>query len=443
MDCVEGNYTELTNPCYGADTIKEISPKKTLTKNSLLLSPPDRKLTNNNTSPKLRPKPPAHLTGRGAQLINMIRNRKIDVQPPQTPMPRLFVGKNDSIDRTVSDMEMVGAENTATPLSNKDILTFSKRLPSPSASPSTSILKRNIRTESLEDITFESPACKKKRVSFHDPPVSVTKEYIKHNDENKTKPKRCLNMDKLQQSGEKYMENKYSLKRRSQPTNTDIRTEELDDDNVCGMDLSTEENGTSVKFVPEFPSNNGHHKTSKGSSELGITNNLLEIVFEKHSFEEVLQKYFDCSKDSKLKCYDTIAKMISRGMSEDSKIKETLLEALSENHSKDFLDHAIRENLASVVCDRLNLPSVIEYVCEKSKINTSCRTNIFSQLPNILKYCKQDAERLKVVQTILNCISLKDSDILDLINVLLRVRQINKPNSVTVSEAAIDSSSNL
>ncbi|XP_069963770.1 telomere-associated protein RIF1 isoform X2 [Bactrocera oleae] len=444
MDCVEGNYTELTNPCYGADTIKEISPKKTLTKNSLLLSPPDRKLTNNNTSPKLRPKPPAHLTGRGAQLINMIRNRKIDVQPPQTPMPRLFVGKNDSIDRTVSDMEMVGAENTATPLSNKDILTFSKRLPSPSASPSTSILKRNIRTESLEDITFESPACKKKRVSFHDPPVSVTKEYIKHNDENKTKPKRCLNMDKLQQSGEKYMENKYSLKRRTgQPTNTDIRTEEFDDDNVCGMDLSTEENGTSVKFVPEFPSNNGHHKTSKGSSELGITNNLLEVVFEKHSFEEVLQKYFDCSKDSKLKCYDTIAKMISRGMSEDSKIKETLLEALSENHSKDFLDHAIRENLASVVCDRLNLPSVIEYVCEKSKINTSCRTNIFSQLPNILKYCKQDAERLKVVQTILNCISLKDSDILDLINVLLRVRQINKPNSVTVSEAAIDSSSNL
>ncbi|XP_011203203.2 telomere-associated protein RIF1 [Bactrocera dorsalis] len=464
MDAVEGIFTELTNPCYGADTIKEISPKKTLTKNSLLLSPPDRKLTNNNTSPKLRPKPPAHLTGRGAQLINMIRNRKIDVQSPQTPMPRLFVGKTDSIDRTVSDMEMVGVENTATSLNNKDILTFTKRLPSPSASPSTSILKRNIRRESLEDNTFESPAFKKKRVSFHDPPVSVTKEYIKHNDENKTKPKRCLNMDKLQPNVEKSMENKYSLKRRSkldsiieiekftiqqsnkspgQPTNTGISTEEFDDDNVCGMDHSTEENETIIKFVPEFPSNSGHHKTSKGRSELAITNNLLEIVIEKHSFEEVLQKYFDCNKDSKLKCYDTIAKLISKGMSEDSKIKETILEALSENHSKDFLDHAIRENLASVVCDRLNLPSVIEYVCEKSKINTSCRTNIFSQLPDILKYCKQDAERLKVVQTILNCISLKDSDILDLMNVLLRVRQMNKPNSVTVSEAAIDSSSNL
>uniref|UniRef100_A0A0A1X653 Telomere-associated protein RIF1 n=1 Tax=Zeugodacus cucurbitae TaxID=28588 RepID=A0A0A1X653_ZEUCU len=464
IDSVESNNAELTNHCYGADAVKEISPKQTVTKNSLLLSPPDRKLTNNNTSPKLRPKPPAHLTGRGAQLINMIRNRKIEVQSPQTPMPRLFVAKNDSIDRTASDLEMVGVENSSTPLHNKDILTFSKRLPSPSASPSTSILKRNIRRESLEDITFESPACKKKRVSFHDPPVSVTKEYIKHNDENKTKPKRCLNMDKIQPGTEKCLENKYSLKRRSKldsmmeiekftiqqsnksqghPTNTGISTDELEDDNVCGMDLSTEENGTIVKFIPEYPSGSGNQKPTKDSSDVAVTDNLLESVIQNHTFEEILQKYLDCGKDSKLKFYGTVAKMISRGMSEDSKIKETILEALSENHSKDFLDHAIRENLASVVCDRLNLPSVIEYVCEKSKINTSCRTNIFSQLPDILKYCKQDAERLKVVQTILSCISLKDSDVLDLINILLRVRSMNKPNLATVSEAAIDSSSNL
>uniref|UniRef100_W8C4U5 Telomere-associated protein RIF1 n=1 Tax=Ceratitis capitata TaxID=7213 RepID=W8C4U5_CERCA len=115
MNCVESNETESVNTASVSESVKEASPKKSSTKNSLLLSPPDRKLTNNNSSPKLRPKPPAHLTGRGAQLINMIRNRKMDAQSPQTPMPRLFVAKTDSIDRTVPDMDITVVEHTSTP----------------------------------------------------------------------------------------------------------------------------------------------------------------------------------------------------------------------------------------------------------------------------------------------------------------------------------------
>ncbi|XP_036332738.1 telomere-associated protein RIF1 [Rhagoletis pomonella] len=459
LDGIQSNKLDLPNTSSALEALKEISPKKSSTKNSLLLSPPDRKLTNNNSSPKLRPKPPAHLTGRGAQLINMIRNRKIDAQSPQTPMPRLFVAKNDSMDRSLSDVDVI--EHTSTPLQAKDILTFTKRLPSPSASPSTSILKRSLRRDSLEEIALDSPACKKKRVSFHDPPVSVTKEYIKYNDENKTKPKRCLIMDKIQSSAERASENKYTLKRRSKldsiieiekfasqqsnkaqdlPTNSEVQSEDLDDD----MDIVTDENKPSEKFAAEELSHNTYDQATVDISiDLGCSNNLLEIAIHRYTLEELLEKYLESASNSKLKCYNTMAKMISRGMSGEAKIKENVLEALSENHSKDFLDHAIRENLASVVCDRLNLPSVIEYVCEKSKINTSCRANLFSQIPDILKHCKQDAERLKLIHTLLSNITLKDTDLLDLINILLRQRSMEKNSSVTVSEAAIDSSSNL
>lgn len=88
-------------------------------------------------------------------------------------------------------MELTGTDHTSTPVQpTKDFLVFSKRLPSPTASPSASILKRKLRRDSLDDLSFDSPAFKRKRVSFHDPPVSVTKEYIKDNDETKTKPKR-------------------------------------------------------------------------------------------------------------------------------------------------------------------------------------------------------------------------------------------------------------
>ncbi|XP_067629008.1 telomere-associated protein RIF1 [Eurosta solidaginis] len=463
--CIESKAIEMPNSSSGVETIKEMSPKKVSGRNSLLLSPPDRKLTNNNSSPKLRPKPPSHLTGRGAQLINMIRNKKIEPTLPHTPMPRLFVSRNDSMDRSGLDMDLVGMDNASTPLHSKDILTFSKRLPSPSASPSTSILKRNLRRDSLEDIALDSPACKKKRVSFHDPPVSVTKEYIKHNDENKTKPKRCLIMDKVQTSAEKTPDNKYALKRRSkldsiieiekfssqnstkapdQDTNSNVHLDVLDDDNADCLDCVnevnriTEKNVAAEAFVDNYTQTEGENNTPLKSSE-----NVFQTEIQKYSLEQLFEKYLEFGKDSKIKCYNTMAKLISNGMSGDCKVKENVLEALSENHSKDFLDHAIRENLASVVCDRLNLPSVIEYVCEKSKINTACRANLFLQMPDVMKYCKQDGERLRLLHTLLNNTSFKDNDILDLVNTLMRSRSMDKTSSATVSEAAIDSSSNL
>jgi len=139
----------------------------------------------------------------------MIRNKKLDAAAvsPYASMstsrlvhqvtPARLIERSEQVSTPTSEMnELTGTDNTSTPLQappNKDLLTFSKRLPSPSASPSVSILKRKLRCDSLDDVTLESPALKRKRVSFHDPPVSVTKEYLRDSDETRSslKPKRC------------------------------------------------------------------------------------------------------------------------------------------------------------------------------------------------------------------------------------------------------------
>lgn len=125
----------------------------------------------------MRPKPSSHLTGRGAQLINMIRNKKVDISAaatatsspsnyPTSSVSTPFQQRNPAAEL----MELTGTNQTSTPVQHKDFLVFSKR----------------------EDLSFDSPAFKRERVSFHDPPVSVTKVYLRDADETKTKPKRYV-----------------------------------------------------------------------------------------------------------------------------------------------------------------------------------------------------------------------------------------------------------
>lgn len=117
------------------------------------------------------------------------------------------------------------------PTPKRNLLTFSKVLPSSLASPSSSILKRklcaiddattgdstatvaasplhaNVNTTTATITTTNTghidacstPVLKKKRVSFHDPPVSVTKEYIGHADEHIERPSFSKMMQQHQQ----------------------------------------------------------------------------------------------------------------------------------------------------------------------------------------------------------------------------------------------------
>uniref|UniRef100_A0A182NVC4 Rif1_N domain-containing protein n=1 Tax=Anopheles dirus TaxID=7168 RepID=A0A182NVC4_9DIPT len=145
--------------------------------------------------------------GRGAQLINLIRNQQNEQQSPKPNTPpqnastpkgavhssasanRLLMRKKaiagsvaaatieaDVVSESTNECEETG-QNGST-----QYLVFSKVLPSPQASPASSILKRRHNVDDSGD-DIESPVLKRKRVSFHDPPVSVTKEYIRQVEE--------------------------------------------------------------------------------------------------------------------------------------------------------------------------------------------------------------------------------------------------------------------
>lgn len=171
----------------------------------------------------------------------------------------------------------------------------------------------------------------------------------------------------------------------------------------------------------------------------------MNMVLEQCSLETILEKYFAQENSPQVKSSRVVAKFLSNSMETHPKIKSNVLETLSENHSKDFLDHAVQENLSSVVCDRLNLNSVIDYICAKSKINSGCRNNLLQQLPDILKHSKNDTERFDFIKNLLEQCQFTDEHVLDLINLLMQVRSGRRVGEHTtmVSESAVDSSSNL
>ncbi|XP_058459827.1 telomere-associated protein RIF1 isoform X3 [Malaya genurostris] len=165
---------------------------------------------------QLTPRSPStnkiELRGRGAQLINLIRNQQNEASPkPSGPSPQNSStpkpAPSTPNDRCLMMRKIASASSTTTPNAQspdqpkpldkdkeKGYLVFSKVLPSPQASPAASILKRKLNQDDSGD-EIESPANKRKRVSFHDPPVSLTKEYIRQEEECRSPSiNRCLQL---------------------------------------------------------------------------------------------------------------------------------------------------------------------------------------------------------------------------------------------------------
>lgn len=429
--------------------------------------------------------------GRGAQLINMIRNKKLDASSAyalssspapssslasstaaasrrESGTPARTLERHEVMSTPTNELnELAGAEHTSTPIQNKELLIFSKRLPSPSASPSASILKRKLRCESIDD--FESPAFKRKRVSFHDPPVSVTKEYLRDTDESRSnsKPKRCLIMDKvapisdsrqaLRRRGrlDSIIEiEKFANEQTARSAETDKSVDKSADagDDEAFVSLKWNESTTSASTSAAQLEDNQESEELEAASatrDLAIlgTDAAMDLVVKQCSLESVLERYFAKMSNSPRKGAMNLAKFLSNQMNSNDKLKTSVLETLSENHSKDFLDHAVRENLSSVVCDRLNPNSVLEYICAKSKINNNCRSNLLAQVPSMIR---QDSERLALIQQLLQQSTLGDDQLLDLIAQLMQMRDKRGENRSSpsnandnVAETAADSSSNL
>ncbi|XP_053658738.1 telomere-associated protein RIF1 [Anopheles marshallii] len=382
------------------------------------------------------------LGGRGAQLINLIRNQHNDQSPkPNTPPQnastpkgglgsasanRLMMRKKAIVGNATScaaeganaEQMMLSEENCRE--KSSQYLFFSKTLPSPLASPASSILKRkHNQDESGDDI--ESPINKRKRVSFHDPPVSLTKEYIRQAEECRpVSVSRSLQLSSnITSSADR---TKFMMRRKSKSDSiselqcftisqahtsnvgesTTIPNRAIDEDmeeveltsspesldedefmmhdatdNMTAlqvtsdcMDLGKNDPALATQSELALGEEQQHvvvalEKSIDSSNKISFSSEeaLMEHVLNRYTLDDIFERYISAGRSlEKPKSVRSLTKELSTKMSEDPKIRDVVLDELSERHSEEFLDHAIQENSNAKVCERLSAMTMIDHV---------------------------------------------------------------------------------
>lgn len=183
---------------------------------------------------------------------------------------------------------------------------------------------------------------------------------------------------------------------------------------------------------------------------------VLNYVLEKNSIETIFEKYLNKNSDklsnivddnennqttsslssstttfssSQIKSLRTIMKLISNKMLTNTKLKSNILEILSESHPIEFLEHAIQENLNSTVCDKLNSNSIIEYICEKSKLNSIVRKSLLERVQNLLKLDKIHNDYYEFITQLISNHKLTNDEILNCIQILVNQKNNENKNS--------------
>lgn len=109
----------------------------------------------------------------------------------------------------------------------------------------------------------------------------------------------------------------------------------------------------------------------------------MEHLFSKYSPISILEK-FDTAFDSKV-----LTKRLNTMMSADKQVAGKVLEDLAEIHSEKFLEHALQENLCSVICDQLTLKSangINDYIADKINGDEQFASNFLDRVSvNILR----------------------------------------------------------
>ncbi|XP_072944048.1 uncharacterized protein Rif1 isoform X2 [Epargyreus clarus] len=178
-------------PCEKCDS-PEIFTEDKVSPDKRDQSPPREQSHTTNASPRSlslkRNKPQVRAGGRAAQMLGLcvpvtdrlqtIKNTEKTVENEE---PKKCSPLNTSAKRNLRILYNSTNEGSGTSEETEEIENFLKlkrNLPSADSSPSVPILKRKL--DIVDDATA-SPASKRKRVSFHDPPVSTTicvKKYI-------------------------------------------------------------------------------------------------------------------------------------------------------------------------------------------------------------------------------------------------------------------------
>ncbi|EAU77172.2 AGAP010393-PA, partial [Anopheles gambiae str. PEST] len=384
--------------------------------------------------------------GRGAQLINLIRNQQTDQSPkPNTPPQNASTPKGGQSSATANRLMMrkraiVGSAASSAPVDDStaletlkereemshnnpsQYLVFSKVLPSPKASPAGSILKRrHNQDESGDDI--DSPVNKRKRVSFHDPPVSLTKEYIRQVEECRpASVSRSLQLNSnIMSSADRA---KFLMRRKSksdsiselqnftnEQTNAAKKTDAAISENAPNdenMEGEEEELTSSPESLDEheFMMHDDPLKKQQGFSEILEKSNetqskhifpsedaVLEHVMNRYSLDDMFERYIAAGKTlEKTKTIRSLTKELSSKMSDDSKTRDIVLDELSERHSVEFLDHAIQENSNAKVCERLSTLAMMDHVFKQ--LHTAYNAPSGDKTPAVPQNEKEETIRL-------------------------------------------------
>ncbi|XP_070501019.1 telomere-associated protein RIF1-like [Chironomus tepperi] len=345
---------------------------------------------------------------RGARFLDLVKSNKINVSPQLTK--RLSLSKNGNKDL------MERAEKKS---ADQDYLKFSNGTPNLMASPSSGILsKRKNAVIETPDSPSQNNSAKRKRVSFNDP-VSTTKEYLVTEEEERQKQNsliRCLTYEENVEQDDEDCENKENLiapadnkKEAIIQEEVKIKTEELEvdtismdhdyDENPQNTDITTSseeineditdqemsEDGTKLIFkdknelmdyvAKNFTFNEIFEKLLENHDESLKRKELIQSVLSKVGENEILNEFLP-TQDSKhtkmtaeqLDKTSNVINHLSKMMKLNDRIKHKVLETFSENHSKDFLSHTIQENSVSAVCQKLTIPSIINYLIHKVNV---------------------------------------------------------------------------
>uniref|UniRef100_A0A182SHZ0 Rif1_N domain-containing protein n=1 Tax=Anopheles maculatus TaxID=74869 RepID=A0A182SHZ0_9DIPT len=443
------------------------------------------------------------LGGRGAQLINLIRNQQQSDQSPKPNTPPQNastpkVGQGSSNRLMMRKKAIFGSASTASATEGgtagcsetmkqgeengqdrkgTQYLFFSKALPSPLASPAGSILKRkHNQDESGGGDDIESPINKRKRVSFHDPPVSLTKEYIRQVEEcrpvsvsrslqlsssitssadrAKFMMRRKSKSDSISELQHFTINQAHSSKEGGEPADAQGDSKAIDEDMEEEVELTSSpeeldehelmmhdatDNMTALQVTSDCtissqsePSNSGNREyetalepeqqqaaataTVVDEKAHGSPNKVsfsseeavLEHVLNRYTLDDIFERYLSAGKTlEKAKNVRTLTKELSTKMVDDSKIRDIVLDELSERHSVEFLDHAIQENSNAKVCERLSAITMMDHVFKQLRATYSV------QRPSVAETTQTEQEEaIRVMETIFeNMLSLPGTEL--------------------------------
>lgn len=370
------------------------------------------------------PKRKFQLQGRGAQFLQLMNIRKVEEASLNVK------AKVHASETATAPAETVPASATGNLLTYEDILAnnknlfrFSKVLPSPLASPSSSILsKRNINEIVETDEATESPNQKRKRVSFHDPPVSATKEFIRFAEE--VNPNR-MRMNRTNISPQS-VRNVLTRKCRTESMN-EIKKFALPFD-----DINSDKSEASMKSLQfDAVANDDEGVVALPLNTFSSKDEVLQHVFDEYPMEDVLGKYFA----SGLTLNDATSKIFSsqltNSLKNDDAKRKLFLEDLSETFPKDFLDVAFQENLTSTVIERLPPTNMLNFIAEQAKTDCNLKVQLMEKLSSIATTSSSTTNNTEmnddVYKLLLEIVAEKMSDkqLLEVLDLLFEKRRTN------------------